>query len=57
MDDVLKKAQEAANAAQAPMYVFRAVGLNGHELFWFNQTGKRSSSSDEILQVIEPENN
>ena len=32
MDETVRKAQEAANKAQAPMYVFRAVNINGHEL-------------------------
>lgn len=55
MEETLRKAQEAANKARAPMYAFRAVNLNGHELSWFNPTGKKNSPKDELYQVVEPE--
>ncbi|MEM5435949.1 hypothetical protein [Paraburkholderia diazotrophica] len=55
MEETLRKAQEAANKAGAPMYVFRAVNLNGHELSWFNTTGTKNSPKDELYQVVEPE--
>jgi hypothetical protein len=55
MEETLRKAQEAANKARAPMYVFKAVNLNGHELSWFNPTGKKNSPKDELYQVVEPE--
>ena len=56
MEETLRKAQEAANKVRAPMYVFRAVNLNGHELSWFNPTGKKNSPNDELYQIVEPEN-
>lgn len=55
MEDTLRKAQEAANKARAAMYVFRAVNVNGHELSWFNPTGKKNSPKDELYQVVEPD--
>jgi len=55
MEEILRMAQEAANKARAPMYVFRAVNLNGNELGWFNPTGKKNSPRDELYQVVEPE--
>lgn len=55
MDEILRKAQQAANDAQAPMYVFRSVNLNGHELGWFNPTGKKNSPNDELYRIVEPE--
>ncbi|HDR9497170.1 hypothetical protein LGM57_34010 [Burkholderia cepacia] len=56
MEETLRKAQAAANEARAPMYVFRAFGLNGDEVSWFNLTGKKNSPKDEIYQIVEPEN-
>ena len=55
MEETLKKAQEAADKAGAPMYVFRAYGANGHELSWFNGTGAKNSPKDEFVQVVEPQ--
>lgn len=55
MEETLRKAQEAAKQAQVPMYVFRAVNLNGHELSWFNPTGVKNSPKDELYRVVEPQ--
>ncbi|WP_155301731.1 hypothetical protein [Burkholderia gladioli] len=55
MEEILIKAQEAANETQTAMYVFRAVNINGHEVGWFNATGKKNSPKDELYQIVEPE--
>jgi hypothetical protein len=55
MDEIVRKAQAAANEKRTPMYVFRAVGLNGDEVGWFNATGRKNSPKDELYQVVEPE--
>ncbi|WP_155888106.1 hypothetical protein [Cupriavidus sp. WS] len=55
MEETLKKAQAAADRADAPMYVFRTHGPNGHEVSWFNATGVKNSPKDDLYQVVEPQ--
>lgn len=55
MDEIVRKAQAAANEKGAPMYVFRSVGPNGHELGWFNATGRKNSTKDDLYKVVEPQ--
>lgn len=55
MQEILEKAQEAANKAGAPMYVFRSVNLNGVESGWFNPSGKNDHPTAELYKVVEPQ--
>lgn len=54
MEDTLQLAQAAADKAGSPMYVFRAYGLNGHEVSWFSATGAKNSPSDELFRTVQP---
>lgn len=55
MQEIVDKAQAVANEKQAKVYVFRAVGPNGHEVGWFNTSGKKSALTDELVVVLEPQ--
>lgn len=55
MQDILEKAQAAANELQTKIYVFRAVGLNGHESVWFNSNGRKNSPHDELVNELVPD--
>ncbi|NHR07369.1 hypothetical protein HA052_19450 [Chromobacterium haemolyticum] len=55
MQEILAQAQAAANEKQLTMYVFRAFGPNGHEVGWFNASGRRNSPKDELVCTVEPE--
>jgi hypothetical protein len=39
------------------MYVFLSYRMNGHEVSWFNATGVKNSSKDELFRIVEPQNN
>jgi hypothetical protein len=54
MKDTMQQAREAAEKKQQTTYVFRAVGLNGHETSWFNFTGEPNSPRDELVATFVP---